>query len=147
MIDDKLSGRVIGLAIHVHRRFGPGLLESVYETFLCAELEGTGIPFVRQAPIAAEHNGRRVDLAFRADLIVANELIVEIKSVEALAPVHEAQLLTYLRLSGCRVGLLLNFNTVVLTQGLRRFANTLGRTGRVPSVVRPFVSRGDRGGR
>ena len=132
MIDDRLTGRVIGLAVDVHRRFGPGLFESVYETFLCAELEDAGIPFARQAPIAAEHNGRRVDLAFRADLIVASDLIVEIKSVEALAPVHEAQLLTYLRLSRCRVGLLLNFNTVVLRHGLRRFVNSLGRTGRVP---------------
>lgn len=116
-----LTWRVIGLAIEVHRQLGPGLFESVYEDCLCFELEQAGIRFGRQVPIPMVYKDRKLDAGFRADVMLERELILEIKSVECLAPVHEAQILTYLRLSGCRIGLLVNFNTLRLKDGLRRF--------------------------
>ena len=116
-----LTERVIGLAMEVHRNFGPGLLESVYEQCLCFELAQAGIPHVRQAPPPVIYKNMRLETAFRADILVSNEVILELKSVERLSPVHEAQLLTYLRMTGYRVGLLMNFNTLRLKDGLRRF--------------------------
>src|SRR5207248_11545996 len=104
--------RVIGLAIDVHRELGPGLLESVYETCFGLELKRAGIPFKRQTQIPVVYRGFRLDTGFRADLVISEDVIVEIKAVERLLPTHEAQLLTYLRMSGCQVGLLLNFNAV-----------------------------------
>lgn len=124
MIDGHLTQRVIGLAMDVHRTFGPGLLESAYEEFLCIEFEDANIRYTRQAPISVTHKGRRAVIAYRADILVGDDLIVEIKSVDKLASVHEAQILTYLRLSGRRIGLLLNFNTVLLKDGMRRFVNS-----------------------
>jgi GxxExxY protein len=125
-----LTERVIGLAIEVHRELGPGLLESVYETCLAFELKHAGIPFRRQASIPVVYHGFRLHTGFRADLLISEELIVEIKAVERLVPEHEAQLLTYLRMSGCQVGLLLNFNALRLKDGLRR----LVRSHRVEAV-------------
>ena len=116
-----LTERVIGLAMEVHRNFGPGLLESVYEQCLCFELAQAGIPHVRQAPLPVIYKNMRLETAFRADILVSNEVILELKTVEHLSPVHEAQLLTYLRMTGYRVGLLMNFNTLRLKDGLRRF--------------------------
>jgi len=121
LLDGALTERVIGLAIEVHRQLGPGLLESAYEACLCFELNQAGIPFDRQAGIPIVYRDMRLDTGYRADLIIAQTVIVEIKSVEAILAVHEAQLLTYLRLGGFRVGLLLNFNTLRLKDGLRRF--------------------------
>lgn len=115
-----LTDRIIGLAIEVHRGTGPGLLESVYADFLADELEQAGIPFQQEVPIPVIYKGRRRDKGFRADLLVDNTVIVEVKAVATLAPIHDAQLLTYLRLSGIRVGLTMNFNTLRLTDGLRR---------------------------
>ncbi len=100
---------------------GPGLLESAYEECLCFELSRDGITYARQAPIPIIYQEVRLDCGYRIDLVVERELIVEIKAVERLLPLHDAQILTYLRLSGHRVGLLLNFNTVRLKDGLRRF--------------------------
>jgi GxxExxY protein len=114
------SRQIIGLAMRVHRRLGPGLLESIYEACLCHELDRARIPHERQVPLPVLYDDARLDCGYRADIIVANEVIVEVKSVERMAPLHEAQLLTYLRLSTCRIGLLINFNTVSLTDGLRR---------------------------
>jgi len=119
---DALTERIIGLAIDVHRDLGPGLLESVYEQCLCYEFAQANIPHDRQTPLPVVYKGERLQTAFRADVLVADEVILEIKSVERLSPLHEAQLLTYLRMTGYRVGLLMNFNTLRLKDGLRRFA-------------------------
>lgn len=117
---DPLSDRVIGLAIEVHRQLGPGLLESVYEECLCYELQAHAIPHQRQAPIPVQYKGVRLDCGYRMDIVVDGALVVEIKSVEKPLPLHEAQLLTYLKLSGTRTGLLLNFNAVLLKHGIKR---------------------------
>ncbi|HVC63459.1 MAG TPA: GxxExxY protein [Acetobacteraceae bacterium] len=118
---DALTRRVIGLAIDVHRHFGPGLLESVYEQCLRLELAQAGIPHERQAPLPVIYKNLRLETGFRADILVAQQVILELKTVEHLSPVHEAQILTYLRVSGYRVGLLMNFNTLRLKDELRRF--------------------------
>jgi GxxExxY protein len=116
----RLSGRVIGMGIEVHRQLGPGLLESAYEECLCYELAQAGVGFARQVALPIVYKGQRLALEYRMDMVVEPGLVLEIKSVEQLAPIHEAQLLTYLRLSGHRVGLLMNFNTAVLKDGIRR---------------------------
>jgi GxxExxY protein len=118
--DNDLSRRVIGLAIEVHRQLGPGLLESVYEECLCLELRHAGIPHVRQLQHPIRYKGTELEYCYQIDLVVDNCLIIEIKSVDHIVPVHEAQLLTYLRLSGIPLGLLLNFNCPVLKDGIRR---------------------------
>jgi GxxExxY protein len=115
-----LTERVIGAAIEVHRSLGPGLLESVYEECLCYELHVTGLRYLRQDELPVTYKSVRLDCGYRMDLVVEEALVVELKTVEKLMPIHEAQLLTYLRLSGIRTGLLVNFNTPVLIQGLKR---------------------------
>jgi len=120
LMAEALTRRVIGLAIEVHRNTGRGLLESVYDRCLCHELSLAGIPFERQVGIPIQYKGVQLDDGFRADIVVDGTVIVEIKSVAAILPTHEAQLLTYLRMSRVRIGLLLNFNTSRLTDGLRR---------------------------
>ena len=117
---DPLSQKVIGLAIEVHRGLGPGLLESAYEACLCYELKIKDISFRRQVPLPVVYKSIKLDCGYRMDIVVDNKLIVELKTVEKLLPVHEAQLLTYLKLSGLRTGLLMNFNTPVLKDGIRR---------------------------
>ncbi len=117
----ELTEAVIGLAIKLHRRVGPGLLESVYEKCLCYELQRAGIAFQRQVDVPIVYEEVAMDAGFRADIIVQRELILEIKAVDKLLPVHEAQLLTYLRMSGYHIGLLLNFNATLLKDGIRRF--------------------------
>jgi len=113
------TSRVIACAIEVHRALGPGLLEQIYESAMCIELEDCGIPFVRQSRIPAYYKGRLLG-DYRVDLVVADLVLVEVKCVERLNPVHEAQLLTYLRLTGRRVGLLMNFNSRLLKEGIKR---------------------------
>jgi GxxExxY protein len=117
---NELTEIVIGGAIEVHRTLGPGLLESAYEVCLCRELNLRGIPFERQVSIPVDYKGVRLDCGYRADLIVGGKILVEIKAVDQLAPIHEAQVLSYLKLSGLKVGLLINFNERVLTHGVRR---------------------------
>jgi GxxExxY protein len=119
-----LTGLVIGLAIKVHKTVGPGLLEQIYEDCLCHEMALNGLGFQRQIELTLIYDGVRLPRAYKADIVVAETVILEIKSIEHILPVHEAQLLTYLRLSNCAVGLLLNFNTNLLKDGLRRFVNT-----------------------
>src|SRR5215469_15936375 len=119
-----LTERVIGLAIDVHRELGPGLLESVYETCLAFELKQAEIAFRRQVSMPVMYRGMRLHSGFRADLLIADDLIVEIKAVERLAREHEAQLLTYLRMSHCQVGLLLNFNALRLKDGIKRLVRS-----------------------
>jgi GxxExxY protein len=111
---------VIGLAIEVHRVLGPGLLESAYEECLAFELRNHGVPHERQVPVPVAYKGMALDVAYRIDLLIERCLVVELKSVERLLPIHEAQLLTYLKLSGHRIGLVTNFNAVLLKDGIRR---------------------------
>ena len=106
--------------MRVHSAMGPGLLESAYEKCLAIEFDQERLPFARQAPLSIQYNGVHIEPGYVPDFIIANELVLEIKSVETILPVHKAQLLTYLRLSGCRVGLLINFHTARLTHGIRR---------------------------
>ena len=120
MDQDDLTYRIIGLAMRVHRVLGPGLLESIYEKCLCYELGQAGIPFSRQAPLPVQYGNMTLESGCIADIIVDEQVILELKAVDRILPIHEAQLLTYLRLTQCRVGLLINFNTVSLTDGIRR---------------------------
>jgi GxxExxY protein len=117
---NKVTEAVIGAAIEVHKKLWPGLLESAYSECLCRELSMRGVPFEREKPLPLEYKGIRLECGYRLDFLVANSVVIEVKSVEALAPIHEAQLLTYLRLGGWRVGLLINFNVAILKQGIRR---------------------------
>ncbi len=118
---DPLTEQVIGCAIEVHRALGPGLLEAVYEECLCHELHENGLGFQRQISVPVTYKAVNLETGFRADLVIEKELLIEIKAVERLLPVHQAQVLTYLKLSGIPKGLLLNFNTRVLKDGIRRF--------------------------
>ncbi len=113
---------MIGAAIEVHKVLRPGLLESIYEECLCHEFTGRGVPFTRQVPLDLVYKGLRVGSAYRMDLIVEGVVVVEVKAVATLLPVHRAQLITYLRRSGCPVGLLLNFNVPILPEGIVRLA-------------------------
>ncbi len=117
---DSLTELVIGLAIEVHRALGPGLLESAYQECLCYELKANGIAFGRQVALPVVYKSVKLNCGYRMDLVVDDRLVVELKTVEKILPIHEAQLLTYLRLSGVRTGLLLNFNTSVLKDGIKR---------------------------
>jgi GxxExxY protein len=118
-----LTPQIIGAAIKIHRRLGPGLLESAYETCLAHELQKIGLPFERQKPVPLVYDGVKMDCGFRADLVVAGRVVVELKSKEALHPVDEAQLLSHLRLLNISVGLLINFHVVLLKDGIRRLVN------------------------
>ena len=115
-----LNEKIIGCAIEVHRNLGPGLLESAYERAMCVELEIARIPFACEVPIPVEYKGRMIG-EYRLDLLVDDTVVVEIKSVERFDPIFEAQVLTYLRITGKRVGLLINFNSRLLKDGVRRF--------------------------
>ena len=117
---DTRTSPVIGAAIEVHRQLGPGLLESAYEECLCHELHLKGLDFKRQVDLPILYKGLKLDCGYKIDLIVRNEVLLELKSVEKLLPVHEAQLLTYLKLTGLKVGLLINFNVPILTHGIVR---------------------------
>jgi GxxExxY protein len=121
LLAEPLTDRVIGLAIEVHRHTGPGLLESVYELCLFRELADAGVAFARQVTIPVLYKGSEVGDGFKADIVVAGELVMEIKAVSAILPIHAVQLPTYLRMSGIRVGLLLNFNVPRLVDGLHRY--------------------------
>ena len=117
LLHEELTEKIIGAAIEVHRALGPGLLESAYEECLCHEFHLRGICFERQRPLPVEYKGVKLDCGYRLDLIVENKVILEIKCVEHVLPVHEAQLLTYLKMTGMRVGLILNFNIATLVRG------------------------------
>ena len=115
-----LTSTIIGICIKVHQLLGPGLLESVYEAAICYELSKLGIPFSRQQAIPVVYNDVKLELGFRADIIVDGKVILELKSVEAIAPVHPKILLTYMKLTNMEVGLLINFNEVLLKDGITR---------------------------
>jgi GxxExxY protein len=121
---NQLTEQIIGAAIEVHRAFGPGLLESVYQDCMTVELKLRNLPFEPQKPVALAYKGFLVGTELKIDLLVANLVVVELKSVATLLPVHEAQLLTYLKLTKCPVGLLINFNVPILKRGIKRMLNT-----------------------
>ena len=120
ILHEELTEQVIGAAIEVHRALGPGLLESAYRHCLCHELTLRGFTVAFEVPLPVFYKGTRVDCGYRLDIVVGDAIVLEIKSVEKVIPIHEAQLLTYLRLSGKRVGLIINFNVPLLKDGITR---------------------------
>ena len=120
MLEEELTEKIIGAAIRVHRYWGPGLYESIYERSLCVELDRLNISYECQLKLPLIYNGVVVGDELRLDLLVEKKVVVEIKTVDALHPIHEAQLLTYMRLTKCRVGLLFNFKVDVFTKGIKR---------------------------
>jgi GxxExxY protein len=119
---NKLTGEVIGAAIEVHKALGPGLLESAYEKCLCRELGLRKISHENQKDLPIEYKGVKLDCGYRLDIVVPNRLLIELKACERLLPIHEAQVLTYLKLTGIKIGLLINFNVAVLKDGIKRFS-------------------------
>ena len=124
-MENQTAKEIVDAALAVHKALGPGLLESVYETALFHELRKRGLKSERQVPVTFVYDGQRYDEGFRIDLLVADCVVVELKSVEQVHPVHKKQLLTYLRLSGNRLGLLINFNTALMKEGITRIVNGL----------------------
>jgi len=125
MNENELSYQVIGVALDLHRSLGPGLLESVYENALAYDLIKSGLDVKTQVPMPFIYKEIKMETGYRLDIVIENKLIIEIKSVETLAPVHYAQVLTYLKLSGIKLGLLINFNTKILKEGIHRIVNNL----------------------
>ncbi|UKP00171.1 GxxExxY protein [Nostoc sp. UHCC 0870] len=125
MDENDLSGMIIGCGMRVHTALGPGLLESAYEECLCYELQQQGFRVGRQISLPLVYKEVQLDCAYRLDLIVENKVVIEVKSVESLKPIHAVQLLTYLKLTHCKLGLLLNFNVLHLKEGIKRVANKL----------------------
>ena len=123
--EDRLSKEIIGAAIEVHRNLGPGLLESAYDECLCRELSICGLSFERQKPLAVSYKGVKLDCGYRLDVVVGGSVILELKTVDQIEPIHEAQLLTYLKLSGLKLGILINFNVPILKEGIKRIVNCL----------------------
>ncbi len=117
LLHEELTEKIIGAAIEVHRALGPGLLESAYEECLCRELDLRGIAFQRQVPLPVEYKGVKLDCGYRIDAVVEDSVTLELKCVEHILPVHEAQLLTYLKLTAKRIGLIINFNVATLVRG------------------------------
>ena len=125
MYENEISEKVIGCAINVHKQLGPGLLESAYEECLAYEIVQSGLFIAKQKPLPLIYKQVKLECGYRIDILVENKLVVEVKACEALTDVHLAQVLTYLKLSDCRVGLLINFNVTKLTDGLKRIVNHL----------------------
>ncbi|HEY63946.1 MAG TPA: GxxExxY protein [Caldilineae bacterium] len=136
MEPNQITEAIIGAAIEVHRTLGPGLLESAYEECLAHELTLRRVPFERQVPLPVQYKGLSLDCGYRLDLLVAQTVVVEIKAVEQLLPIHEAQLLTYMKLGGWPVGLLINFNVPVLKRGIRRRVLGLKENEKPPRPLR-----------
>jgi GxxExxY protein len=120
-----MTEKIIAAAIEVHRHLGPGLLESAYEECLCFEMSRAGLHFTRQVPVPVNYKGLHLDCAYRMDIVVEDAVVLEIKAIEELLPIHKAQLLTYLKASGKHIGLLINFNVPVLKNGIKRMVNQL----------------------
>jgi len=125
MTENEISYKIIGLALELHKSLGPGLLESAYENALAYDLKEHGFDIKQQVPMPFVYKEVKMEVGYRIDLVVDNKVLIEIKSLEALAPVHFAQTLTYLKLSGLRLGLLINFNTKILKDGIHRLVNNL----------------------
>jgi len=122
---NQVTEAIIGGAIEVHRALGPGLLESAYQECLARELTLRNLPFERERPLLLEYKGARLECGYRLDFLVANAVVVEIKACDSLLPIHQAQLLTYMKLGGWKVGLLINFHVPVLRQGIKRLVLNL----------------------
>ncbi len=120
MNEDELSKVIIGAAIDVHRHLGPGLLETAYQQCLARELSLRNIAFETEKPIPVKYKGIKLDCGYRLDFMVGDKVILELKAVERLLPIHDAQMLTYLKLTGCKLGILLNFNAMVMRDGIKR---------------------------
>jgi GxxExxY protein len=125
MHENEISGLVLDACFKVHSHFGPGLFESVYKESLCVELNKSGLNFMKEVGIPVTYDNINLELGFRADLIVENKILIELKSIECIAPVHKKQLLTYLRLTNLKLGLLINFNEAHLKDGITRVVNNL----------------------
>lgn len=125
MTENELATKALDIAFKIHRMYGPGLFESVYEEIFCYEWKKMEIPYLRQHPVPLIHKTIKLDAGFRADMILDNKIIIELKSVEALADIHFKQVLTYLKLTNLKLGLLINFNVVLLKTGVHRVANNL----------------------
>ena len=122
---NKTTEAIIGAAIEVHRHLGPGLLESAYEECLCEELSLRGLPYKRQVALPITYKGKKLEVGYRIDILVNNEVVVELKTVDAILPIHEAQTLTYMRLGGWKVGLILNFYVPLMKNGVKRLVHQL----------------------
>jgi GxxExxY protein len=122
---NQLSNKILGAAIEVHKVLGPGLLESAYEECLCHEIDLRGLRYERQKALPVIYKGRKLDCGYRLDMVVENSIILELKCCEKIEPIHEAQILTYLKLSGLHLGLILNFNVTMMRDGIRRIVNKL----------------------
>ncbi|HHT9130156.1 MAG TPA: GxxExxY protein [Candidatus Brocadiaceae bacterium] len=131
-----MTETIIGVAISVHRTLGPGLLESTYEACLVYDLIQAGLKVEQQKPLPIVYRGVKLECGYRLDLLIENEVIVEIKSVETLLPIHKAQLMSYLKLSDCKVGLLINFNVELLKDGIQRVVNNFPDSLRTPRPLR-----------
>ena len=145
VVENVLTDQIIGCAIEVHRHLGPGLLESVYEECLCYELGQIGLRFERQVHLPVIYKGVKLDCGYKLDLVVEESVVVELKSIEDVTPLHHAQLLTYLKSSNKKVGLLINFNVPILKNGLKRIVNryagpTLTRHTSADSAFEPLLS-------
>ena len=125
MTENELSKIIVDCCFKIHTTLGPGLLESIYEEILTFELQRADLNITRQQGIPVIYEGIKMDLGFRSDIIVENKVIIEIKSIEAIAPVHQKQVLTYLRITGLKLGLLVNFNEVLIKNGIQRIVNNL----------------------
>jgi GxxExxY protein len=125
MTENELSKIIVDVAFKIHTKLGPGLLESVYEEIMAYELQKLGLKIDRQKAIAVVWDDKKMELGFRADLIIENKVIIELKSIELLAPVHPKQLLTYLKITGLKLGLLINFNEALIKNGITRIVNNL----------------------
>lgn len=123
--ENEIATEILDVAFDIHRQLGPGLLESVYKEALYLKLQKSGLAVTKEKPLPVFYDGIRLDLGYRLDLEVDKKVIVEVKAVESIAPIHEAQILTYLKIGEYKLGLLINFNTVLLKNGIRRFANGL----------------------
>ena len=125
MTENEIAKVVVDICFRIHTQYGPGLFESVYEEIFCYELQKTGISFLRQHPVPLIHEEIKMDVGYRADVIIERKVVVEFKSVEVLAPLHFKQVQTYLKLSKCKLGLLVNFNVPLIKNGIHRIVNHL----------------------
>ena len=124
-IENEIATLAVDLCFKIHKQYGPGLFESIYEEIFCYEWRKNQIPFSKQKSIPLVHELMKMEVGFRADIIIDNKVIIELKSIEALAPIHHKQVQTYLRLSGCKLGLLINFNVPLIKDGIHRIVNKL----------------------
>jgi GxxExxY protein len=125
MTENEISNVVVDLCFRIHKQYGPGLFESVYEEIFCYEWNKTGVDFRRQHPVPLIHEEIKMEAGFRADVVIENKVIIELKSVETLADVHYKQVQTYLKLTGCKLGMLINFNVPLIKDGIHRIVNNL----------------------